>query len=405
MAKRPGNPVSTAKKRQTITLSIGLSVFVLACAGGGFAWYLRRPPTEKQRLRLGQQFASQGRGAMAMVEYRAAAAMDKTDPAPYLGMSDLEQTGGNLSAAADLLGTVLHYNPHYPHVQCRRAQLYGMANRFETAYITAQDAITVEPNCPAAHNGMGMLLEISDNVSGAAIELGKAHSLAPDDEALTLDYARVLAKSGKPNDALQIVQTVLPVTRLYRVQANYLAGWILSEYGMGGHLDFDTAQGYLGKALMENPNHTASLAQSGHIFLREGKYIAAQLELEKAFKKGPDTIEMLNDLVSVYRAQNDSKLAEAIQTSKQLSEMITPLKSLRQEYVRHPEDKDNLVKLARAEAGAGNVVDAFDLIKQVHDLEPKRKDAADLYNQMKNPAASQSNHAISTAPIGTGSHK
>jgi tetratricopeptide (TPR) repeat protein len=315
----------------------------------------------------GDYYLSQGKLAMARQQYMAAAALNKTDAEPYLAMSRLEDSAGNLGAAADRLGTVLYYHPTYPHIQCRRAQLYGMANRYETAFTIAQDAVKIEPNCAAAHNDMGMLLEQSDDVQGAAGELGKAHTLAPDDEALTLDYARVLAKSGKPDDALNIVEA--------------------AEYGRGGKRDYIKAQTFLGSALSLNHNHTASLAESGKIFLRQHAYTAAQDQLEKAFKLGPDTLDMIYDLEALYTAQKSPKAAEALATKQQMNDMLVPLKTYRRRWIQHPDDLDNMVSLSRAEMGAGNMLDAFDLIKRVLQANPNREGAIELYNQMKSGTA------------------
>ncbi len=385
MAKKPVKPAPSTRKG----LPLAICAFALGAAavGGARYWYVHRPPTVKQYLEKGDDFAAKGHSAMAIQQYMAAAALKKTDAAPYLAMSKIEEAAGNLGTAADRLGTVLYYHPDYPHIQCRRAQLYGMANRYEMAYTIAKDAVKIEPGCAVAHNDMGMLLELSDDTAGAARELGTAHSLAPDDEALTLDYARVLAKSGKADDALNIVNSVLPITKKFTVPANYIEGWILAEYGRNGHPDYKNAQIFLATALTLNHDHTASLAESGKIFLHQKLYIAAQDQLLRAFRNGPDTIDMLDDLVAVYRAERSPQLADAVATTNQMKQMLLPLKSYRRRWLEHPDDLDNNLNLARAEMGAGNKLDAFDLIKHVLAKEPQNKGAYELYAEMKSPTA------------------
>jgi Flp pilus assembly protein TadD len=383
MSKKPVKPAKSV--RESFAKPISAAVLAAVIIGAGSYWYLHRPPTIGQHLWQGDEYAKQGANAMAMQEYMAAAAINKSDPAPYLAMSRLEERAGNLGTAADRLGTVLHYHPHYPHIQCHRAELYGVANRFEMAYTVARDAVTVEPNCPTAHNDMGMLLEMTDDIPGAARELGQAHTLAPDDDALTLDYARLLAKSGKADDALNIVDEVLPVTKLFKVQANYLEGWIFAEYGRGGHRDYVKAQSFLGAALAENPMHTQSLAESGKIFLNQRALAAAEVQLEKAHKHGPDTIELLTDLVQLYQKEKNPKLAETASITEQMKSMLVPMRKYRRRWIDHPGDLDNTLTLAKAELTAGNMLDAFDLVKQVLAIDPNHDGAAKLYNDMKNP--------------------
>jgi len=361
-----------------------IAFLAMAAAGGGLFWYVHRPMTADRYYWSGRKNLEKGETALAMRNWRLAVNLDKTYSPAYLAMAQVEQESGNLGKSADLLGTVLYYHPKYPHIQCRRAQLYGMANRFEMAYTVAQDAVSIEPTCPAAHNALGMLLEMADDIGGAARELGQAHAFSPADDALTLDYARVLAKSGKHDEALAIVEAELPKTK-FRIQANYLEGWLLSEYGRGGRIDYGTALHHLGLALVDNPDHTASLTQLGIVYLHLGNLHGAQDTLEHAFKKGPDTIELLDALVTLYSKINSPLLDQARETNQKIRKMILPLKAYRHTYVLHPDDLTNVVALAHAELDLGNVLDAFQLISTAHAKAPQRKDVSDLYNQMKHP--------------------
>ena len=382
-------PSPPAKIRQLKPKGIAAAIALLLCAAAGIGYWWNTPPMRAYRhFRAGQKFEEKGISAAAMMEYRSAVDIEKTYSAPYLAMAHVEQNNGNLGTAADLMGTVLYYHPHYPHIQCRRAQLYGIANRFEMAFTIAKDAIEIEPDCAAAHNDMGMLYSICGNDADAALELGKAHQLAPTDEALTLDYARVLAKTGKADEAFAIVDTVLTKTRLFKTQANYLEGWILSEYGRSGVKDSHSlADGiqHLGLALVDTPSHTASLQQLGIIYIRTGNLPGAQTALEKAFKAGPATLEMLDAMVDVYRKQNNPNLDSAIAVDTRYREVFLPLKLARLEYVKRPLNLDNNMVLAKLELEVGNKLDAFSLVKLVHDRAPERKDAAQLYEEMIHP--------------------
>ena len=364
----------------------GVAVLLVIVIFGGIWWH-RRPSTAFGHYLAGQRFEEQGISSAAMVEYRAAVQIDKTYAEPYLGMAQVEAANGNLGRAADLLGTVLYYHPDHPHIQCRRAQLYGTANRFEMALTVARDAVKIEPNCAAAHNDMGMLYDQCGDSQNAALELGRARTLAPDDEALSLDYARVLVKAGQPDDAFDIVDGILKKTKLYKTQANYLEGWILSDFGPHGRRDTQTlakAIQHLGLALVDTPSHTASLQQLGIIYLRTGNLQGAQSSLEKALKAGPDTIEMLDALIELYTRQNNPELAaQAKQADTRYREALLPLKKARLQYINHPEDLDNDMLLATHELDIGNKLDAFGLVKMVHEKDPTRKDAVDLYAEMK----------------------
>ena len=355
---------------------------VLAVSGFGYYKWQHRPMTADRYYWDGVYRFEKKQYAFAMLDWQNAAKMDKQDPRPYLSMSQVEEMNGNLGSAADLLGTVLYYHPKHPHLQCRRAQLYGMANRFEMAFTIAEDAVKIEPNCPAAFNAYGMLLEKTGDYKGAADALGKAHQLLPSDHALALDYARILALSGRPQEALDLVETEL-VTGKFPVQAHYLEGWILSEYGRGGKLDIGTAISHLGQALVKNADHTQSLTQMGKIYLKTGNLQGAQIELEHAFKKGPASIELMAALVELYDRIHSPLVTEARQAAERINNTLLPLQKLRYNYVKNPDDLDNNMKLAEAELSVGNNYDAFALVSMVHEKDPSRKDAADRYIEMK----------------------
>ncbi len=366
------------KRRLPILIA---AIGTLAVVAGGVNIYRHRPMTAERYYWQGVEHLKEGSTAFAMLDWQNAVRLNNKDPRPYLAMSEVEERGGNLGRAADLLGTVLYYHPKHLHLQCRRAQLYGMANRFEMALNVAQDGVAIEPNCPAAFNAYGMLLEKAGDYAGAAVALGRAHTLLPSDHALALDYARILALSGKPQDALGIVEAEL-ATDKFPVQAHYLEGWILSEYGRAGKIDDKNAIIHFGLALVNNPEHTQTLTQLGRIYLRRNNLHGAQIELERAFKNGPASLELVDALVELYDRLNSPLLIQAQQTNEQLKAALIPLRDLRHRYVQNPNDLNNNMKLADAELGVGNTYDAFDLVRMVHEKDPGRKDAADKYTEM-----------------------
>jgi Flp pilus assembly protein TadD len=395
MSTKQTNPPagSPAPSRENLLQAIGKRIkprlpllrvlaVILAISGFGYYKWLHRPMTADRYYWDGVYRFEQKQYAFAMLDWQNAVKMDQKDPRPYLSMSKVEEMNGNLGLAADLLGTVLYYHPKHPHIQCRRAQLYGMANRFEMAFTVAQDAVNIEPNCPAAFNAYGMLLEKTGDYAAAATALGRAHQLLPSDHALALDYARLLALSGKHQEALDIVDAEI-ITKKFPVQANYLEGWILSEYGRGGKIDLGTAISHLGMALVDNPDHTQSLMQLGRIYLKLGNLPGAQTELEHAFKKGPASIELMAALVELYDRIHSPLVNEARQAADKINNTMLPLQKLRFNYVKNPEDLDNNMKLAEAELSVGNNYDAFALVSMVHQKDPNRKDAADRYIEMK----------------------
>jgi tetratricopeptide (TPR) repeat protein len=373
------------KRRMPILIA---AIGTIAVVAIGVNLYRHRPMTAERYYWQGVDHLKAGSTAYAMLDWQNSVRLDSKNPRPYLAMSEVEERSGNLGRAADLLGTVLYYHPKHPHLQCRRAQLYGMANRFEMAFTVAQDGVAIEPNCAAAFNAYGMLLEKAGDYAGAAAALGRAHTLLPTDHALSLDYARILALSGKPQDALGIVEAEL-ATNKFPVQAHYLEGWILSEYGRDGKLDLKNAVIHFGLALVENSEHTQTLTQLGRIYLRTNNLSGAQTELEHAFKNGPASLELVDALVELYDRLNSPLLIQAKQTNEQLKAAMIPLRNLRHRYVQNPNDLDNNMKLADAELGVGNTFDAFDLVRMVHEKDPTRKDAADKFTEMRTgkPAA------------------
>lgn len=379
-------------KRSSRRLLAVAAASLAALLGGLVYWRHHRPAPALQHYQEGVRLAKEGKGAEAVHEWQTSLRLDPGFLPSYFAIAQQAQESNQLGAAADILSNVARIRPNYPHISYRCATLFGLSNRYETALFYARQAVQQEPDFADAHNTLGKVLENGGDLPGAVEEAGRAHTLLPNDEMLTLEYARLLALTGHPDEALGLVENALPKTGL-PLQSNYLEGWLLGEYGRNGKRDLGTALSYLGRALQINPDHTASLTELGILFLRQGNLQAAHETLEHAFRAAAtapsdtrDTLARLDALVDLYAQENNPLLTQAQQTAEQMKATILPLQAARHRYLTHPDDVANNTVLAEQEAKVGNVLDAYSLTKKVLAKDPQQKQALALYTRLKAPS-------------------
>jgi len=355
------------RKRPRPRWLLPLAGVALILAGAGIAYQgIHREPPAVTHYKAGLLLAQEGKGAEARQEWMNAIHSDPKFAPAYRSLSELEAQQGQMLSAAETLASLQKADPQARHILCRQAEYLGMANRYETALDLAREAVRREPDCSDAHNALGMLLEKADDLKGAAAELQQAHQLAPNDEALALDYARVLTKAGHPDDALVIANKIATEPKpLFPVQTYYIMGWILGEYGRYGQHDLGTALSYLDRALHINPDHTASNEAMGQIYTQMGQDPVAISYLLHACRVGPVSLEGLRCLQGAYERQHDPTAEQARKAADILEKAQIPLYKRRNRFLTHPDDADNTVALAALESSVGNVDDAYLLVRQV----------------------------------------
>jgi tetratricopeptide (TPR) repeat protein len=382
-------------KRKTPLVPILAALAVIAAVGGGvYLWSRPSGPATpalapaEMHYRDGLKLAQAGKDAGAINEWHTAIALAPADPRPYRALVALFEQEGQFLTAADQLKALHLANPQAEHIACRQADLYFHANRYLTGMRLAREAVQQEPKCPLAHGALGLGLAMAGETPQALRELQTAHALAPDSERLRYTLAQTLARDGQPDAAFALVEPV-PAQPNLPVQANYMMGWLLSEYGRGGKRDAKTALAYLDKALALDPNHAPSELAKGKILLRQGRYAQAQAFLEHAIQNGSNTEEAFRALADDYTRLQNPHAGDAQRAADAVRAATTRLQQARRRYLANPDDTANTLALARLEGNNGNTTEALDLIKQVLQKDPNNAAALSLLHSSLRPKSAR----------------
>lgn len=131
-----------------------------------------------------------------------------------------------------------------------------------------------------------------------ALELLKTGiELFPDNEQLHFEYALLLEKQGRQDEAILAMEKVLELYPDHPEALNYI-GYTWADRNM--HLD--TALQYVKKAVELKPDNGFIRDSLGWVYYRLGRMEEARIELEKALKLEPNDPNIHDHLGDVYRS-------------------------------------------------------------------------------------------------------
>lgn len=175
----------------------------------------------------------------------------------------------------------------------------GKAADAEAAF---REAIALQPSGQAAndaHKGLLQALLAEKKMDAAATELGAELEAHPNDAAMRLEHASLLADAGKDDDALA------ELDRAAAAGPESLRALRLRALIYFRKKDYDHAVPALTKAISLAPNDPDLAAQLGHVYLEKKDYPNAVNELVVAIKMNPGANDVLGDLVTAeYLSKN-----------------------------------------------------------------------------------------------------
>jgi Flp pilus assembly protein TadD len=175
----------------------------------------------------------------------------------------------------------------------------GKAADAEAAF---REAIALRPTGEAAndaHKGLLQALLAQKKMNAAATELGAQLEAHPNDAAMRLEHASLLADAGKDDDALA------ELDRAAAAGPESLRALRLRALIYFRKKDYDHAVPALTKAIALAPNDPDLPAQLGHVYLDKKDYPSAVNELVVAIKMNPASNVVLGDLVTAeYLSKN-----------------------------------------------------------------------------------------------------
>lgn len=121
--------------------------------------------------------------------------------------------------------------------------------------------------------------------------------LFPDNEQLHFEYAILLDKRGRQDEAIAIMEKVLELYPNHPEALNYI-GYTWADRNM----ELDTALKYIKKAVELKPDNGYILDSLGWVYYRLGRLDESRAELEKAQKLEPNDPNIRDHLGDVYRS-------------------------------------------------------------------------------------------------------
>lgn len=341
---------------------------------------------EKAQYDEGQKQLKLGNMAQAQASFDTATRLNATFAPAYFAEAEIDARSGNVAKALTTLETLYRAAPQTPHVLCRLAELHAISGHFVEGVTASKKALQHEPTCSRAKVQYALQLVAANEVENALPILKTVHQETPENERVTLILVQLLARQGQLTEAWKVMDT-LPARSSLPVQADYLHGWLLAEYGRDGKRDETQALVSLNRALALSPDDAPVNLEKGKILLRSGKAHEAVPLLQKARTHSQPNVELLTALAEAQSQLKNPVAGRMKKSVKEFSALIDRLYLSRQNYLNTPENRDAMVSLARLEATLGNGKDAEALLTEVLKRDPNDAEALKLMTPMGNQSS------------------
>ncbi len=270
----------------------------------------------------------------AMVKYSEAAALDPTDPTPYVWWSFLLTLRGRTEEAVDkareAVGvapdsaqalaalcmaldwdagvgeedklqealsaclTAVDLEPSYAEAHAYLAEVYADLGQKKTALETARLAVTLNDSSPFAHRDLGYALEKNRKYREAVAEYQRASQLHPRLAQPYIDLGRIHVSHNRYKDGLAAYEKATVVDPL-SAHAYDALGWAYFHTG-----DYRRAVVVFEKAIEADPTSAEAYGHLGLTYYVLRNYEDAIVAYKKAFDLGSDELEYYYELGLSY---------------------------------------------------------------------------------------------------------
>lgn len=170
------------------------------------------PRNPAARLDLMEIHVRSGRQDLAVGEYDAAAADSPNDPEVHLRWARLQRQALDYPGAAATFTRALALRPDWPEVLAELGFVLEQQGLVDPAIERYREAVALDPGLSAANAGLGRLLLVGGDLSGAIPHLERA-AQAPGGERARLLYLLALGYRdiGQPSLAREALRDALPL--------------------------------------------------------------------------------------------------------------------------------------------------------------------------------------------------
>lgn len=338
------------------------------------------------RRRVAELYVRKGKLDKALEQLRVAAP-SYADDAEFLQLYAGVLSGlGKLDEAASLYRKLIELSSgqaEYPYLLL--SSIYDKQAKFEEAKAVLTDCIGNIPNSFYAYYYLARIAEGLGDMKLAVDSYQRAMTINPRQESLKLDYAKLLGRSGRLEEAKLIVQEVLT-----KNPTNLTAREIMGQLLVQADKVPEAIEEYEALSILEE-DASDTRFKIALLKLNQGDINGAITELNLVVAAEPDNAPARFHLASAYAAVRE--LESAIKQLRLISKdsqvyfrAKTTEAMILREMKRYPESEKALrallelgekevgvlALLASVQSDAGNKKGAIQTIKDIIELDPKR---------------------------------
>lgn len=328
----------------------------------------------------GQEQWQAGQLEEAAGSYQRSIALDPHDGRAYIGLAVLYEAVNRPDLAVEELKRLQLANPAATHLPCRLAEAYLGADDVSEARTLGQQAAQLEPDCPRALSVYGIALVRSRYSASAIPVLRQALSLAPSDSGIAEVLVEACAQQGDYAEAIRIGA---PLLKEHGTSARleYQVGLAYSRLPVTEG-NIASAEQHLREADRLTPRWFQPSAELGRMFLALGRRSEAIEAFEAAWKCDQTVPGVAFNLASLYRRSGDPRAAAMERRVAVLSTGGQSVTGMRVQYNQQRPSNDAIIRLARAEAAAGEDGAALHRLRKLLSQNPTNLEALRLYRDL-----------------------
>jgi Flp pilus assembly protein TadD len=158
-----------------------------------------------------RELAAGDRGAFdrAIAEYVSAQEYNADRPEAHAALGNLHATRGRYDDAVAAFRTALRLDPTFAQAAVNLADLYRARGMETQVQAVLREALEADPGSATARHALGLALIRQKRTRDGIAALGEAARLAPEDARLAYVFAVALHDTGKPDEAMRVLETTL----------------------------------------------------------------------------------------------------------------------------------------------------------------------------------------------------
>jgi tetratricopeptide (TPR) repeat protein len=379
-------PALERKARRATLGLIAVVTIVLLAAGAVSVWMWRKDAPARALQEKGEAHYRRGELEAALEAWQSATERHPRFLPPYFRMAEALQELGETDAAVQVLLRAGDASPKAPHLKCRLAEAYSLAEAPEQASALSAEAIAQEPDCARAHAAFAAARR--DEPEIAVAHLRRALQLAPRDQRIMLQLARTLAHGRQMPEARQVLDKLRAVRPL-DAETHYLWGVVLSERP-GDRPAIAEAEKHLRGAIRLEPERFDAYAQLGILFSRQREWTKARPLLVEARRLNPASEAVLYQLGTVSRQLRQPGAAAFWDELRALQARTKRWRELQRKLAENPDNLPLLLEGAELSLALGARQAAGRLATAVLEKEPGNEKARRVLDALQQPAAPES---------------